>query len=163
VAFGALNGTQSVSIYSQNLQPATTYHYRLAAHGPGGSSYGADQTFATASYPASVIQQTPVLEIRGFIDPSAAPKPLTKAQKLAKALKACQKDRSRTKRAVCEKRARKRYQPEPRVGDRTGSARKRSASLRRARPRAAHSEAKAAKGSTNTRATGSTSQRNTIG
>jgi hypothetical protein len=36
-------------------------------------------------------------------------KPLTRAQKLAKALKACGQDKSRKKRAVCEARAHKRY------------------------------------------------------
>lgn len=39
------------------------------------------------------------------------PKPLTRAQELAKALKACKKDRSRSKRVTCEGQARKRYGP----------------------------------------------------
>ena len=42
-------------------------------------------------------------------NPNAKPKSLTKAQKLAKALKACKKDRSKHKRAACEAQARKRY------------------------------------------------------
>jgi hypothetical protein len=37
------------------------------------------------------------------------PKPLTRAQKLAKALKACKKDKSKSKRTKCEKEARKKY------------------------------------------------------
>ncbi len=37
------------------------------------------------------------------------PKELTRAQKLAKALKACSRDRNRHRRAVCDARARKRY------------------------------------------------------
>jgi PKD repeat protein len=41
------------------------------------------------------------------------PKPLTRAQKLAKALRACQKDKKKTKRASCEKAARKNYAPQP--------------------------------------------------
>ncbi len=45
------------------------------------------------------------------------PKSLTKAQKLAKALKACKKQR-RKKRAVCEKQARKRYAPASKRGKR---------------------------------------------
>lgn len=39
----------------------------------------------------------------------APPKPLTRAQKLAKALKACHKLKRRTSRAACERRARKQY------------------------------------------------------
>ncbi|MGC1784856.1 MAG: hypothetical protein WA708_20240 [Acidobacteriaceae bacterium] len=41
----------------------------------------------------------------------AKAKPLTRAQKLANALKACRKDKSKKKRAMCEKRARKKYGP----------------------------------------------------
>jgi hypothetical protein len=40
---------------------------------------------------------------------SGPPKPLTRAQKLARALKACRRDRKKRKRVVCEKRARRRY------------------------------------------------------
>jgi DNA-binding beta-propeller fold protein YncE len=39
----------------------------------------------------------------------APPKPLTRAQKLAKALKACHKQKRKKKRVACEKRARKQY------------------------------------------------------
>ena len=39
------------------------------------------------------------------------PKPLTQAQKLAKALKQCKKDRGKKKRTACEKEARKKYGP----------------------------------------------------
>jgi hypothetical protein len=41
----------------------------------------------------------------------AKPKPLTRAQKLAKALKACHSKHDRHKRAACERQARKRYGP----------------------------------------------------
>lgn len=41
----------------------------------------------------------------------AKPKPLTRAQKLAKALKSCKKDKSKSKRKSCEKQARKQYAP----------------------------------------------------
>ncbi len=42
---------------------------------------------------------------------SSRPKPLTRAQKLSKALKACRKDRKKSKRRMCERRARKKYGP----------------------------------------------------
>jgi hypothetical protein len=43
--------------------------------------------------------------------PASAAKPLTRAQKLAKALKACKKDKGKAKRTKCEKEARKKYAP----------------------------------------------------
>jgi hypothetical protein len=47
--------------------------------------------------------------------PAAKAKPLTRAQKLAKALKTCRKDKSKSKRSSCEKQARKRYGPKPKA------------------------------------------------
>jgi hypothetical protein len=41
------------------------------------------------------------------------PKPLTTAQKLAKALKVCRKDKSKKKRLACQKQAKKKYAPKP--------------------------------------------------
>ena len=41
------------------------------------------------------------------------PKPLTTAQKLAKALKQCKKDKSKKKRLACQKQAKKKYPPTP--------------------------------------------------
>ncbi|HST33080.1 MAG TPA: hypothetical protein VLJ80_06115 [Solirubrobacteraceae bacterium] len=43
--------------------------------------------------------------------PAAKPKPLTRAQKLAKALSACHKDKRKKKRRACEAQARKRFGP----------------------------------------------------
>jgi hypothetical protein len=43
--------------------------------------------------------------------PAAKPKPLTRAQKLAKALKACRGKHSRRQRMACERKARKTYRP----------------------------------------------------
>ena len=42
-------GTQGedVSVHIQSLDPATTYHYRVVATGPGGSANGSDLTFTT--------------------------------------------------------------------------------------------------------------------
>jgi hypothetical protein len=46
----------------------------------------------------------------------AKPKPLSKAQELAKALRQCKKDRARARRLVCEKAARKKFAPAKRKG-----------------------------------------------
>jgi hypothetical protein len=62
VTLGALTGGQPIVAFLQNLQPGTLYHYRLVASNPGGTGYGADQTFATPAYPAPAIQEAPVLK-----------------------------------------------------------------------------------------------------
>ena len=56
---GAFTGFQPVTIYLQNLQPDTTYHYRLLATNAAGTAYGADQTFTTTSYPVSIVREVP--------------------------------------------------------------------------------------------------------
>lgn len=58
---------------------------------------------ATFSGPGNLVASLPANAA------AAPPKPLTKAQKLALALKACKKQRNRKQRAACEKQARKRY------------------------------------------------------
>src|SRR5437588_741244 len=37
-----------------NLAPATTYHYRIVADNPGGTSLGIDRTFTTSALPTPV-------------------------------------------------------------------------------------------------------------
>jgi DNA-binding beta-propeller fold protein YncE len=93
------------------LAPSTTYHYRLVASNAGGTSYGADQAFTTApvaSLQAPALTPTPTPT---KITPPPAIKPskaLTRAQKLGKALKACQK-KPKKQRASCKRQARKTY------------------------------------------------------
>lgn len=109
---GALTGPQGVLSSIQNLQPATTYHYRLAASNAGGTVYGSDQVFTTPAYPVSAIQQTPVLATDlGFLNPEpkggkSTGRTLTRAQRVANALKPC-KHKPKKQRARCEKQARK--------------------------------------------------------
>lgn len=69
---------------------------------PQPSIYGAPSS-ATFSGQGNVIPVAP--------EASVKPKSLTRAQKLAKALEACKKTKSRRKRAACERAARKRYGP----------------------------------------------------
>jgi hypothetical protein len=116
----------SVSALFTGLAPGT-YHYRLVALGAGGDSYSPDSTFTLyAPAPAqtgnlfSPGQSTappfptmPLLSTPTFpsvpTETAATPKPLTKGQKLAKALNACKKDRSKSKRKTCENHARRQY------------------------------------------------------
>jgi hypothetical protein len=46
---------QTISLPLQDLQPGTTYHYRLMASSAGGTVYGADATFTTATFPSASI------------------------------------------------------------------------------------------------------------
>jgi hypothetical protein len=71
-------------------------------------SFGAP---ATATLPGSgnLLQRVQVLGEKESVKPKA--KPLTRAQKLAKALKLCKRDKKRAKRLSCEKEARKKYGP----------------------------------------------------
>jgi hypothetical protein len=105
VNLGAFEGSQPVSVTIENLQPGTTYHYRLRATNGGGTSFGPDMAFTTAEYPVSVIQPTPVLGASlGFFFPKTQtthPKPKHKAKKKAR-------KRSRSKhRAGGEKKSRR--------------------------------------------------------
>jgi hypothetical protein len=109
----------TVTLGLQNLQPGTTYHYRLTATNSVGTTYGSDRTFTTAGV-APVITQplTPLLlatpNIAFPTTPTTSkpkPKPLTRAQMLKKALNQCRKDKSKSKskRKSCEKEARRKY------------------------------------------------------
>jgi hypothetical protein len=76
------------------------------------TSPGSATSSGPGNLPAPQIQVLP----QSSSKPPAAkpkPKPLTRAQKLANALKACKKDRNRGTRARCEKQARKKYGPKP--------------------------------------------------
>jgi hypothetical protein len=102
------------------LEPGTVYHFRLTASSSNGTSSESDQTFTTASAPAGVLPvfavplSPPLLSFTGPAFPkeskTTTPKSLTRAQKLANALKAC-KRKPKSKRAACVKQARKRYGP----------------------------------------------------
>jgi len=108
----------SIALPVAGLQPGATYHYRLVASSQaGGPIHGGDQQFATPglAQPFAVplapsLLATPVFPPVKEAKPSTK-KPLTRAQKLAKALKACKKDKSKSKRGACEKQARKQYGP----------------------------------------------------
>ncbi len=128
----ALESRQYVTAEISGLQPSTLYHYRLTATNGGGEATGEDGTFTTnaagepnlsplppgftltgaaPSGPAATIY--PSLTSLGPLPPAktsttVTPKPLTKAQKLNKALKACRKEAKKS-RAKCEKSAKAKY------------------------------------------------------
>jgi hypothetical protein len=113
VVFSGLigGGTAPVgeSLELTGLQPGVTYAYRIVGQSGYGEAEGETLTFTTAGLPSvlvlpSVLAQLPV-------PPVSFPKvikPLTNAQKLATALKACKK-KVKKQRASCERSARKKY------------------------------------------------------
>jgi hypothetical protein len=74
-----------------------------------GSTPPATFTIPATATPAPGGASTQQLASAGTPESFDKPRPLARAQQLAKALKACRKDGSKHKRQICEKRARKRY------------------------------------------------------
>jgi hypothetical protein len=114
-SIAAGGGEASVGLTLTGLLPGTTYHYRITAANVDGTSYGQDRTFTTTpttSGSGSPLTMVAIPSI-GFPNEEAAAKPtrkLTRAQQLARALKAC-KRKPRKKRAACVRQAKKRYGP----------------------------------------------------
>jgi hypothetical protein len=110
-AEGSVVVSRSTGAY---LLAGTTYYYRTVATNADGTSYGAIEPFGTASFGGlPAIASFPLLPQPSAAAPAAkattpAAKPLSKAQLLAKALKACTKKPKR-KRAECRRQAHKRY------------------------------------------------------
>jgi phosphodiesterase/alkaline phosphatase D-like protein len=107
--------------FNGDLQPGTTYYYRVVASSKDGTSSGAEKSFTTGSFPGlpgaapvQLIAWPPfVAAALAASEPhettnTGGPKPLTKAQKLAKALKACSK-KPKKQRASCRRQAKRRY------------------------------------------------------
>ncbi len=116
---GSIGGsqTETVSVRLGELQPGTTYYYRVTATNADGTVPGQPVSFATPSFPVLLTPQVSPPLI-AFISPAfpaeekgsgVSTKTLTNAQKLANALKACKKDKNKHKRASCEKQAHKKY------------------------------------------------------
>jgi Fibronectin type III domain len=97
----------------EGLAPGTVYHFRVVARNAAGEAAGADGSFTTPAI-ALALQQPFTPQTIPFALPSETGTPPvvhapTKAQKLAAAIKKCERDRSRSKRAKCLKAARKKY------------------------------------------------------
>ncbi len=114
---GTLGGvtTESVSTTLTNLQPGTTYYYRVTATNIDGTTQGAPQSFTTPGLPTTTFTAPTAPATLAFTIPPPEkptvthPKPPSAAEKLKKALKACSKDKNKTQRVQCEKTARKKY------------------------------------------------------
>jgi hypothetical protein len=118
---GSGAGPVPVSAELWELAASTTYHYRVVSGNTGGVSYGPDMTFTTVSEgcasnaalcparPAAPLLASVALVLPKQTTPTK--KALTNAQKLAKALKACKKQKKKSARVSCEKQAKKKYAP----------------------------------------------------
>jgi hypothetical protein len=100
-----------------DLQAGTKYEYRVVATNRDGESEGAWESFTTAAFPPPTPFLTPqtfeLLTPPAVVETPKPPKPTpppTRAQKLAKALKACQK-KPKKQRASCKRQAEKKYGP----------------------------------------------------
>jgi hypothetical protein len=113
---GAVSGPVPETLALTGLQPGTTYAYRIAIKSGYGQAVGAPVLFTTAGLPSVLFSPTPL----GMLatPPIAFPPEavvasttravLTGAQKLARALRACEA-KPRKQRAACRKQARRKY------------------------------------------------------
>jgi hypothetical protein len=121
---GSIGGatTEAVSLTLGELEPGTTYYYRVTASSVDGTVSGEPVSFTTPGFPTLIAPPAspPLIAGRSSIGPSIAfpkeekgsgttVKTLTNKEKLAKALKQCKRDQSKSKRQACEKAAKKRY------------------------------------------------------
>jgi streptogramin lyase len=123
---GSIGGaaTEEVSVALGKLQTGTTYYYRVEATNADGSGHGEPESFTTPGFPTlltaptsqTVIPYTTITQLEAKeakedkgIKVAAVTKTLTNKEKLAKALKVCKREKSKTKRLKCEKAAHKKY------------------------------------------------------
>ena len=110
--YGSVQEGEPLSFSLSGLLPATTYHYRIVATNEDGTVPGPDQTFTTSGF-APVILAPASLPL---VPTPPEEKPVvhkveTRAQKYAKAVKLCEKDKSKKKRTACLKTAKQKYGP----------------------------------------------------
>jgi len=131
-------GSRAAGVYVtatlEGLQSNTTYYYRVTATNSGGEELGKIERFTTNTSGEAISTLSPGFSLTQTSTPLGNPttlsfpnltslgpslpakttattktKPFTRAQKLAKALKSCKKDRSKAKRQACEKQAKQKY------------------------------------------------------
>ena len=94
---GSASTSQMVAIGVPNLSPGTTYHYRLVASNEDGTTYGADESFTTPSYPVALIQEPSGFTQTVGATSKASSKPSSKSHK-RKPKKRKSKSRAKRKR-----------------------------------------------------------------
>jgi hypothetical protein len=122
IGLGSLSGsiTETVSLMLGELQPGTTYYYRITASNADGAAPSAESgSFTTQGLPSllSAPVAAPQLAGSSLMFPKSEPdtsttgttKKLSRAQELGKALKSCKRDKSKSRRASCVKQARAKF------------------------------------------------------
>lgn len=123
---GAIGGTQTEEVHLTlgELQPGTTYYYRVTATNADGTVQGVPQSFTTPGFPTLIsppasppLIATPAIAFptRTSTTTTTVTKALAQAQKLAAALKACNK-KPKSQRPACRRQAHKKYAPGKRKG-----------------------------------------------
>ncbi len=124
---GTIGGaqTEEARVTLGELQPGTTYYYRITATNADGTTQGEPVTFTTPEFPSLLAAPVappqiaiPATAFPTNVEESATPgsktktrtKPKTRAQKLAAALKQCHKQPKKS-RAKCERQAHSKYGP----------------------------------------------------
>jgi hypothetical protein len=114
---GSIGGatTETVSMTLDELQPGTTYYYRITATNADGSRQGEPQAFTTYRSPTLISPPAspPLIAGPNIAFPTEEKqrpmtKTLTRAEKLAKELKTCKKYKKGI-RVTCERRARSKF------------------------------------------------------
>jgi hypothetical protein len=95
--FGVVTSGEEVTTALVGLLPGTLYHYRLVASGPGGTTVGADRTFATPGLPATVLQPSAPALLPIPIFPSEKPAPLSCKKGFVKKAGKCVRRKSHKK------------------------------------------------------------------
>ena len=116
---GAIGGaqTEEVHVTLGELEPGTTYYYRVEATNADGTVPGQPVSFTTPGFPTLIAPPAspPLIAYTAPAFPkeekaaTTTTKTLTNKEKLAKALKTCKKDKSKSKRTKCEAAAHKKY------------------------------------------------------
>ena len=107
-AAGAGGEPEAVSVLASSLQPGTTYHYRLVASNPNGTSYGADESFTTPAFPSSVLSapaSPSLLAIPAIAFPSGPVASKTKAKKTKRTKRTKKRKKAKPKKGGGRKRS----------------------------------------------------------
>jgi len=110
--FGAVPEEGQLSFSLTGLLPATLYHFRVVVYNEDGTSIGADHTFTTPGFPPVILTPPPVQIVP--TPPEPKPTPVggeTRGEKYTHAVKLCKRIKSKSKRAACMRKAKKKYGP----------------------------------------------------
>jgi phosphodiesterase/alkaline phosphatase D-like protein len=99
---GSGEETESVTLPIGDLQPGTTYHYRIVATSEGGTSEGADRTFTTGIFPTAALTAPPTTALLAT-PPIAFPTPTTPTTTKTTTKKAKSKKKTKKKSKTTKK------------------------------------------------------------